>query len=130
MPAAKPKVSLLCCVCGGEYYVHPYRAATSRCCGYTCAQRYAGRAAGKNIITKLRGTGTKTRYVKENGRHQHRVVAERKIGRKLMPGEIVHHKDGDGKNNNEDNLSVITQSNHVRIHWPHMMAKRKEKAGY
>ena len=46
----------------------------------------------------------------------HRVVAEEKIGRKLEKGEIVHHIDGDKWNNHPDNLEVMTQSEHARIH--------------
>jgi hypothetical protein len=41
---------------------------------------------------------------------------ERKIGRKLRPNEIVHHKDGDTDNNHPSNLQLITSiKNHNRI---------------
>lgn len=46
----------------------------------------------------------------------HRVVAELKLGRALLPGEIVHHIDGDKWNNDPDNLAVMTQAEHARIH--------------
>jgi hypothetical protein len=42
----------------------------------------------------------------------------------------VHHIDGNKKNNALSNLQVLTQSEHVRLHWPEMMAARKRKAGY
>lgn len=42
--------------------------------------------------------------------------AEKKIGRELEPGEIVHHIDGNKKNDDPDNLMVITQSEHIREH--------------
>lgn len=64
----------------------------------------------------LRYSGKRDNYVKLKGRHMHRVVAEQKIGRALLPGEVVHHKDGDKWNNNPDNLEVMTQSEHARIH--------------
>ena len=63
-----------------------------------------------------RYTGSRTNYVKFKNRHMHRVVAEQKIGRKLLVGEIVHHVDGDKWNNHPDNLLVMTQAEHVRIH--------------
>lgn len=76
----------------------------------------AGKKGAKVNIEKYRGTGTKT-YVKENGRHQHRVIAELMLGRKLKKGEIVHHKDHNKKNNHPSNLEVTTQSEHCKIHF-------------
>ena len=46
----------------------------------------------------------------------HRVEAEKMLGRALLPGEIVHHKDGDKWNNHSDNLAVMTQAEHAYIH--------------
>lgn len=88
-----------------------------------------GNAAGIVNIAKLRGTGTKG-YVKENGRHQHRVVAERILKRNLLPGEVVHHKDEDKHNNSPENLVVTSQSQHIREHIPEMHRRRREKHGY
>lgn len=64
----------------------------------------------------LRYTGRRDNYVKLQGRHMHRVVAEEMLGRALLPGEIVHHKDGDKWNNAPENLEVMTQAEHARIH--------------
>ncbi|WP_216327464.1 HNH endonuclease [Deinococcus aestuarii] len=53
------------------------------------------------------------RYIKcwdrETGRTVllHRKVAETMLGRSLLPGEIVHHRDGDSLNNTWDNLLVL-----------------------
>lgn len=126
---AKAKVSLQCHVCGTEYLVQPYRVPRSKCCSRQCLQTYA--AGFSAVIQKARrGTGTKHRYVKFNGRHEHRVMAEVKLGRPLMRGEIVHHKDDNGKNNHPDNLDIITQSKHIKLHLPMMMLARRRKAGY
>lgn len=64
---------------------------------------------------KIRGTGSRG-YVKLNGRHEHRVVAERMLGRQLAKGEIVHHLDGNKRNNDPSNLVVMTQGEHMREH--------------
>lgn len=63
-----------------------------------------------------RGRGEGKTYTKLYGRHEHRVVMEQKLGRPLLPGEIVHHIDHDKKNNHPDNLMVMTQSEHARLH--------------
>ena len=55
-------------------------------------------------------------YVKLYGRHEHRVVAEEMIGRKLRPDEVVHHIDGNKSNNDPSNLMVMTQSEHIKLH--------------
>ena len=81
------------------------------------AHTMLGAANGSKAVgDKLRGTGDKT-YVKEAGRHQHRVVAERLLGRSLTPLEVVHHEDRDKKNNSPENLIVFsTQAAHVAHH--------------
>lgn len=62
-------------------------------------------------------TGKGRTYSKEYGRHTHRVEMERMLGRKLKPGEIVHHIDGDKRNNSPDNLMLLpSQAEHARLH--------------
>lgn len=63
-----------------------------------------------------RKLGSGKGYTKVNGRHQHRIVAEKMLGRPLRPGEIVHHKDGNKRNNTPENLVVMSQSEHIREH--------------
>lgn len=60
----------------------------------------------------------------------HRIIAEQKLGRALSKGEVVHHIDGNSRNNHPDNLQVMSQSEHVKLHFVEMMKIRKEKNGY
>jgi hypothetical protein len=60
----------------------------------------------------------------------HRWAAEKKLGRKLRNGEVVHHKDRDKTNNSFGNLWVFkNQAEHHRVH--QMDANRHgKKASY
>lgn len=48
--------------------------------------------------------------------YEHRHVMELHLGRKLLPDEIVHHKDRDRRNNNINNLELTTHSQHAKDH--------------
>jgi hypothetical protein len=47
---------------------------------------------------------------------EHRIVIENTLNRLLTPEEIVHHKDGERKNNRPENLEVMTRVTHGRHH--------------
>ncbi len=65
-------------------------------------------------------TGKGAGYEKSFGRHTHRVVAEWALGRELLPGEVVHHIDGDKRNNAPENIIVFaSQAEHARWHSQH-----------
>jgi hypothetical protein len=48
----------------------------------------------------------------------HRVLMENKLGRLLLPGEEIHHKDEHKDNDDIDNLEVKTKPDHARHHRP------------
>jgi len=77
-----------------------------------------------DVKEKLRAarlnTGEGKTYTKRFSRHEHRVVAEQILGRPLMRGEVVHHIDGDKRNNAPENLMVFpSPAEHVKWHAAH-----------
>jgi len=47
---------------------------------------------------------------------EHRIISEFKIGRKIKTGEVVHHKDRNGKNNSPLNLELMSRKSHDLLH--------------
>ena len=144
------KVKVACSWCGKEIYRFPSQLAVSKhsFCSKECTRNFRQKATNPDGYTKHQhlseynrknnafrmtdevkaklslakfGSGEGKTYPKLHGRHVHRTVAERVLGRKLKPGEIVHHKDGNKQNFSPDNLEVLpSQSEHAKLH----MAKR------
>ena len=85
------------------------------------------RRISNRIAQPTFGKLKKTTYKKFLGRHEHRVEAEKKIGRNLKSGEIVHHIDGNKHNNSHDNLEILTQSEHLKLHFKEMLKRRIKK---
>ncbi len=46
----------------------------------------------------------------------HRALIEAYLGRKLMPWELVHHRDGNKHNNELSNLAITIRSMHMKTH--------------
>lgn len=53
----------------------------------------------------------------EGAVYEHMIIAEGKLGRRLLPEEVVHHRDFNKLNNEPDNLMIFaSNSDHVRFH--------------
>ena len=73
-----------------------------------------GRKIDKGGYVQVRteiGNGSKGKYT-----YEHRLVMQEMIGRTLVKGETVHHKNGDKHDNRLKNLELISRSNHGSMH--------------
>lgn len=105
-----------CAACSADF--RPLRSA-SRYCSRKCAWSQNG---GRNKKPETWWTckkGYVVGRVWEDGRQRHvkyhRVAMERHLGRRLLPDEDVHHVDGNKKNNNLDNLMLISHGAHSSL---------------
>lgn len=55
--------------------------------------------------------------------YEHILIMENAIGRYLINDEVVHHIDGNKKNNDISNLKLMTNSEHIKLH----MMQRKRR---
>ena len=93
-----------CRVCRGEHRTHASRGVPAP----------SARKEARHRETYF--IGNYERFV-DTGGTVHRDEAARKIGRPLRPEEVVHHIDGNPRNNHPDNLQVCrNQAEHEAIH--------------
>lgn len=125
-------ITYKCYRCGKEKTVPPsvyyknYRPGKRHFCSRQCnmqqlneelnPERMTNEVRKKVRLARL-GTGEGKTYTKEYGRHEHRIAAEKKLGRPLKKGEVVHHIDSNKRNNDLSNLMVFpTQAEHAIWH--------------
>lgn len=119
-----PCVARPCAACGDTFT--PKHQGAARYCSKKCIwlatkgsefnARIASESRHAMRAAQVDKSNNGRTYRKLYGRHEHRVIAERLLGRPLKKGEIVHHKDGDKRNNTPSNLEVMIQSAHMRAH--------------
>ena len=116
------KTPCFCAFCGKAFLGLPRTGRVNRFCTKTCSAKSRVGALNPHWKggVKLRGNDGRA-FVKPDGPRtpyvlRYRVVMERKLGRPLRDDEIVHHIDGDARNDDPSNLELMTQSDHARLH--------------
>ncbi|MFZ5650136.1 MAG: HNH endonuclease signature motif containing protein [Bacillota bacterium] len=138
------KIAINCSWCGNKVFRYPSAIRKHVFCSSDCRRKYLSKEHNPDgyikhphlsnfnektnptrmtneVKRKLRearlNSGEGKTYTKTYGRHTHRIVAEQMLGRSLLLGEVVHHIDGNKRNNKPENLMVFaSQEEHAAWH--------------
>jgi len=123
---ARNQIKCTCYRCGKSLALPPSQISDRHFCSRACNLKTMNEELNPTRMTyetrsKLRrarlGTGAGKAYQKLFGKHLHRIVAEIKLGRRLLPGEVVHHGDQNRRNPSPENLEVFqSQKEHAALH--------------
>ncbi len=118
-PRRKSLVGKVCPLCD-DVFTTKWGKTGATFCSRSCASRGSSRIGPY-----------KYKAVKIDGKVMlaHRFIMEKHLGRLLAEGEIVHHIDGDGRNNVINNLKVMTLVDHAIMHRKEQLGGEKESTG-
>jgi hypothetical protein len=81
----------------------------------TNSEAHFGQRAWNNKGGSIDSQGYKLQWVDGRQVREHRLVAEKMLARKLLKGEVVHHKNHDRLDNRPANLEILkSQSAHMK----------------
>lgn len=109
-----------CPICGKQF--KPVRSKDVYCSKKCFHESITVRMSGKNHPMWKNGKSKSVQgYIlvsqgKGVQKLEHRLVMEKHLGRKLLRTEHVHHINGDKTDNSIENLSVLSTSEHNRLH--------------
>jgi len=120
--------TVMCKFCNLPFNIEPWRKA--KFCSRTC---FYSHNRGENHSRYRHGGYLEKGYhvLLQNGRYVgvHRSIAERVLGRPLKHGEVVHHLNGDKKDNRNANLLICSNSYHQWLHAEMSLRYARERFG-
>ena len=121
--------------CGAEMKMSPFRATLQRFCSRSCFVEAKRKHTLEREHNGRRVTVTPTGYIMvwepdHPGAYdgwilEHRLIMEKKVGRRLSTNETVHHLNGIKGDNDPENLLILSRAEHTKVTNQEQVARRK-----
>ena len=111
-----------CDECGSLFYIGTNPDKARKYCSYECSRAARSRLASqkdkyRKIYNNSIGAKDNPNATARGVISEHRLMAQKLLGRPLRKSEVVHHMDGNTMNNTEGNIIVFNHSSdHARWH--------------
>lgn len=110
-----------CMFCGNKFWCPPSRPG--KFCSNSCTTSFRAptnpnsfKRTGKPTVIPSR----KYKRITVDGQrlYEHRNVVQKHLGRPLLNVEHVHHINGNAHDNRLENLEILSNSEHLKLHYP------------
>ena len=116
------KVTIKCDNCGNDFEIFPCYLKRERKHRFCCKSCEAEFKNFQNSVEQWKGghisKSTGYRYIRVNGVQieEHRLIMMKHLGRELNSDEIVHHLNGNKIDNRIENLCLMSNEEHAKMH--------------